>query len=58
MLELASPAELCRYDNKVNDGSDSGSNTYDIILCMYSVGAAKLSDMPYNQSDYWSWGNS
>ncbi|KAA0009320.1 MAG: PKD domain-containing protein, partial [Thermoplasmata archaeon] len=52
--QLMSPAWVY---NKVNGGTDSGSGFYGNWQLIYSVGNAKEADMPYDDTDYISWGD-
>ena len=43
--------------NKANGGSDGGSSFIGNYMVMNTIGTASLATMPYNPSDYTSWGN-
>ncbi len=43
--------------NKINNGSDGGSDLTGPYKVMMSVGDASLATMPYDDSDYTSWGD-
>ncbi|NPA75642.1 MAG: hypothetical protein GXO25_06140 [Euryarchaeota archaeon] len=43
--------------NKVNNGSDGGSDLVGPYKLMMSLGDASLATMPYNDNDYTSWGD-
>jgi C1A family cysteine protease len=43
--------------NKINYGSDSGSHTWTNYYVLESVGGVTWANMPYDDSDYISWGN-
>ena len=42
--------------NKANSGEDGGSSFFGNYMVMYTLGDASLGTMPYNPSDYTSWG--